>query len=249
MRRADEHGRDVDERGETGDHGLQGSDDVCDGERRLGERSRQPLRRCVRARGGRTSMSRTAGLAPRGDRRTTPSSSPTSGSDASAGPTAQDQVADLELIIKAAAESAEQRLVVAEYDGEPAGAVLLRGRHAEPAQPRAGRPGAGAATCVPALPAPRRRPDADGGRGHLGRGARHRARRSPRSSASSRDATGSWPGSRSARRPCSGSRRRHAVRAKLTAQLPGKSSAARRPPGRPGARRPPLAAPHPAAED
>lgn len=37
----------------------------------------------------------------------------------------QDQVADLELIIKSCQESAEQRLVVAEYDGEPAGAVLL----------------------------------------------------------------------------------------------------------------------------
>src|SRR3712207_7058777 len=38
----------------------------------------------------------------------------------------QEQVADLELIIKNAAESAEQRLVVAEYDGEPAGATLMR---------------------------------------------------------------------------------------------------------------------------
>jgi ribosomal protein S18 acetylase RimI-like enzyme len=38
----------------------------------------------------------------------------------------QDQIADLEQIIKAAAESAEERLVVAEYDGQPAGAVLLR---------------------------------------------------------------------------------------------------------------------------
>jgi predicted N-acetyltransferase YhbS len=38
----------------------------------------------------------------------------------------QDQIADLELVIKAAADSAEQRLVVAEYDGELAGAVFLR---------------------------------------------------------------------------------------------------------------------------
>lgn len=38
----------------------------------------------------------------------------------------QDQLADLELVIKAAAESPEQRLVVAEYDGEVAGAVFLR---------------------------------------------------------------------------------------------------------------------------
>ena len=38
----------------------------------------------------------------------------------------QDQVADLEIIVKSSAESAEQRLVVADYDGEPAGAVLLR---------------------------------------------------------------------------------------------------------------------------
>jgi predicted N-acetyltransferase YhbS len=38
----------------------------------------------------------------------------------------QDQVADLELIIKAATQSPEQRIVVAEYDGELAGAVYLR---------------------------------------------------------------------------------------------------------------------------
>jgi predicted N-acetyltransferase YhbS len=38
----------------------------------------------------------------------------------------QDQVHDLEIIVKEAAESAERRLLVAEYDGEPAGAVLLR---------------------------------------------------------------------------------------------------------------------------
>ena len=37
----------------------------------------------------------------------------------------QDLVADLEQIIKAAAASPEQRLVVADYDGERAGAVLL----------------------------------------------------------------------------------------------------------------------------
>lgn len=36
-----------------------------------------------------------------------------------------DQVADLELVIKAAAQSPDQRVVVAEYDGEPAGAVFL----------------------------------------------------------------------------------------------------------------------------
>jgi len=38
----------------------------------------------------------------------------------------QDQVADLELLIKAASASPEQRFVVAEYDGELAGAVFLR---------------------------------------------------------------------------------------------------------------------------
>jgi ribosomal protein S18 acetylase RimI-like enzyme len=38
----------------------------------------------------------------------------------------QDQIADLELLIKAAVESPEQRFVVAEYDGELAGAVFLR---------------------------------------------------------------------------------------------------------------------------
>lgn len=37
----------------------------------------------------------------------------------------QDQATDLELIIKSCEDSAEQRLVIAEYDGEPAGAVLL----------------------------------------------------------------------------------------------------------------------------
>jgi GNAT superfamily N-acetyltransferase len=38
----------------------------------------------------------------------------------------QDQVQDLELIVKESAESAERRLIVAEYDGQPAGAVYLR---------------------------------------------------------------------------------------------------------------------------
>lgn len=38
----------------------------------------------------------------------------------------QDQVADLEVLIKNATDSAEQRLLIAEYDGDSAGAVLLR---------------------------------------------------------------------------------------------------------------------------
>lgn len=38
----------------------------------------------------------------------------------------EEQIADLEEVIKAAAESVEQRLLVAEYDGSLAGAVLLR---------------------------------------------------------------------------------------------------------------------------
>lgn len=38
----------------------------------------------------------------------------------------QCQVADLELVIKNAAESSEERLLIAEYDGAPAGAVFLR---------------------------------------------------------------------------------------------------------------------------
>lgn len=37
-----------------------------------------------------------------------------------------EQIADLELVIKAAAESPEQRFVVVEYDGHVAGAVFLR---------------------------------------------------------------------------------------------------------------------------
>lgn len=38
----------------------------------------------------------------------------------------QEQIADLESVIKAAAGSPERRVVVAEYDGVPAGAVFLR---------------------------------------------------------------------------------------------------------------------------
>jgi hypothetical protein len=37
----------------------------------------------------------------------------------------QDQATDLELVIKSCEDSSEQRLIVAEYDGEPAGAVHL----------------------------------------------------------------------------------------------------------------------------
>ena len=37
-----------------------------------------------------------------------------------------EQVAEVELIVKAAAASSEQRIVIAEYDGEAAGAVYLR---------------------------------------------------------------------------------------------------------------------------
>ncbi|MEQ6901726.1 GNAT family N-acetyltransferase [Nocardioides sp. YIM 152588] len=37
-----------------------------------------------------------------------------------------EQAADLELVIKQAASSPEQRFVVVDYDGQPAGAVLLR---------------------------------------------------------------------------------------------------------------------------
>jgi GNAT superfamily N-acetyltransferase len=38
----------------------------------------------------------------------------------------REQLADLEMIIKTASQSPEQRLLVAEYDGEPVGAVFLR---------------------------------------------------------------------------------------------------------------------------
>src|SRR5690242_20259595 len=37
----------------------------------------------------------------------------------------QEQATDLELVIKSCEDSPERRLVIAEYDGEPAGAVLL----------------------------------------------------------------------------------------------------------------------------
>lgn len=38
----------------------------------------------------------------------------------------QEQIADLEVIVKDATQSPEERIVVAEYDGSPAGAVYLR---------------------------------------------------------------------------------------------------------------------------
>lgn len=38
----------------------------------------------------------------------------------------QEQVADLEVVIKCATQSPDERLVIAEYDGTPAGAVYLR---------------------------------------------------------------------------------------------------------------------------
>lgn len=38
----------------------------------------------------------------------------------------QEQIGDLEIVIKTAATSPERRLVIAEYDGEPVGAVFLR---------------------------------------------------------------------------------------------------------------------------
>ncbi|WP_459982004.1 GNAT family N-acetyltransferase [Nocardioides sp. AN3] len=37
-----------------------------------------------------------------------------------------EQVADLEMIVKSAAESSEERVLIAEYDGERAGAVFVR---------------------------------------------------------------------------------------------------------------------------
>ena len=85
----------------------------------------------------------------------------------------QEQVHDLELIVKEAAASAEQRLLIAEYDGEPAGAVLLRVTPMTPAQPRADRAGARAAR-HPELPRQGHRQRPHGGRGALGRGPRHR---------------------------------------------------------------------------
>ncbi|MFT4262753.1 MAG: GNAT family N-acetyltransferase [Nocardioides sp.] len=39
---------------------------------------------------------------------------------------AQEQVTDIDTLIRDAAESGQERIVVAEYDGEPAGAVLMR---------------------------------------------------------------------------------------------------------------------------
>ena len=91
----------------------------------------------------------------------------------------QDQVADLEIIIKAAAASAEQRLVIAEYDGEPAGAVLLR---VDTLSPLNLEPVVQAVSphVLPSCQRRGRRLGADGRGGDLGRGARDRARRDGR---------------------------------------------------------------------
>ena len=53
-------------------------------------------------------------------------SSSSCGATCSARADRQEQVHDLEIIVKEAAASAERRLLIAEYDGQPAGAVLLR---------------------------------------------------------------------------------------------------------------------------
>ena len=136
----------------------------------------------------------------------------------------QDQVADLELIIKSCEESAEQRLVIAEYDGEAAGAVLLSVSTLSPLNLE---PAVHALAPFVAAGFRRR------GVGHtlleaavtyaeeLGIGARAdgglpRLPRRP---------TGSWRGWGSARRRCCGSPATPIVRSKLTAQLPGKTRA------------------------
>ena len=64
----------------------------------------------------------------------------------------------------------DERLVVAEFDGQLAGAVHLRAATMTPAQPRAGGPDHLAAR-VPGVPPARRRPGAHGGSGGVRRGA------------------------------------------------------------------------------
>ena len=69
----------------------------------------------------------------------------------------EDQVADLEPIIERRWRLARASgIVVAEYDGEVAGAVYLEATTLTAAQPRAGRAG-GLAARVPAVPPARRR--------------------------------------------------------------------------------------------
>ena len=118
-----------------------------------------------------------------------------------------------------AAASDHERLVVAEYDGEVAGAVHLRVTTLTPINlervVQAVSP-----HVLPQLPPPRRRPGADGRRGVVRRGARRRARRDRRRLRAPGTPTASWPASRSARGPCCGSPRPRCVRAKLTAQRP-----------------------------
>ena len=132
-----------------------------------------------------------------------------------------------------------ERLVVAEYDGEFAGAVYLRG-HARDSRSTSSRSVQAhqRRTSCPQLPPPRRRQGADGGGGDLGRGARASATSPRRPRPAPARPTASWPGSRSGRRPCCGWRRRRAVRAKLP-----RSAAVHRP----AAARSPRCSPHAAA--
>ena len=137
----------------------------------------------------------------------------------SAGPTRRTRSPTSSSIIKAARSPREQRLVVAEYDGEPAGAVHLRPTTLSPLNLE---PVVQALSphVLAAVPPARRRPGADGGRGGVRRGARHRPRADRRRRPAPATPTGSWPGSRSARTPSCGWRRPTVVRSKLTAQRP-----------------------------
>ena len=97
-----------------------------------------------------------------------------------------EQLADLELVIKAAAASPEQRFVVAEYDGQLAGARLPAADDGDAAQPRSVRAVRSTARFRP-VPPSRHRPRADGGCGGVRRGERRPAR-DDRVPAASRDA-------------------------------------------------------------
>ena len=150
-----------------------------------------------------------------------------------------DHIGDLELIIKAASASPEQRVVVAEYDGVLAGAVLLRVATLTAPQPGARPCRRSRRTCSPssagagigqALMECAVAFAEEIGIGHITTAAVVRAPATP---------TGSWPGSRSARTPTQRVAPTHAVRAKLAAARPATASH-QRPPAHPGAGRPAL---------
>ena len=87
-----------------------------------------------------------------------------------------EQLLDLATAIEQLGDRPGERLVVAEYDGEFAGGVYLRAGTYSPVNPEPVLQ-AHNAMVVSEHPPSRRRQGADGVRGHLGGGARHRSPR------------------------------------------------------------------------